>query len=940
MLGYVRDVTERHVAEAALREGETRLRLALEAGNAGAWDWDLEAGELRCDATLERLCGISFQPPGEGADFSARVHPDDAAAKAEALREALAQGVGAAYRTEFRFRHGDGGWRWFTGFARVLAGPDGRPTRVTGIDYDVTEEKAAEARHLVEAARAGLALRAGGLVAWEINAATAQLATGSGLAALFGVPEAELDGTMAPFVARIYPEDRERVLAEFEPATTAGVSFRSEFRLRPDADGEERWLLGVGEGVAQPDGSVHVVGYNADITEQKRAGAVLAESERRLRLATRAGGLAVWELETASGRLAHDEGLPALFGLGAAGLDGTAAPFMVLVQRDDHPRVVEALVRAATPGGIFQAEFRIRRADDGMLRWVQSFGEAQRDAQGRLRIFGYCRDVTERRLADAALAQSEARFRALVDSMPQLAFTTLPNGHDDFLNRRWYEYTGQGLGTGEGLGWLDVVHPEDLERARATWRQVRATEGEYVLESRLRGADGIYRWFLTRAQPFHGTDGRILKWFGTCTDISQIVAAREAIARQSEELERRVAERTQALSDVARELAAEMRRREETQAALLQSQKLEALGHLTSSVTHDFNNLLAAVLGSYRLLERRLGDDLKAAQLIQHGRHAAERGARLIGGLMAFVRKEELRPALVEPLALLRDGEELLRHTAGSRVACRFDLAPDAWPVVADATRLETVLLNLAANARDAMPEGGALVVSARNAAPDEVPPELPAERGWLLLSVVDFGEGMDAATLALAKEPFFTTKAPGKGTGIGLASANAFAQQSGGALRLRSQPGEGTTVEVFLPRADLAMAADATPASAQHGGARILLVDDDDGVRSVTAGLLAELGYDVLDAPSAEEAEALARAQVKGSIDMLVTDVVMGGAAGPVLAARLRADRPTLPVLYITGNPGWHDLGQVPVLTKPFTEAALAEAVLRGLGRRPGGSG
>ncbi|MBX9702418.1 MAG: PAS domain-containing protein, partial [Acetobacteraceae bacterium] len=692
-----------------------------------------------------------------------------------------------------------------------------------------------------------------------------------------------------------------------------------------------------------------------DVTAEREAEAALRDSEERLRLAVEATELGSWDEDMLAGRARWNAQAFRIMGLEP--LDEPVPPetWSGRVHPEDLDRVRAACAAALLGGTLYRCEHRIIRPD-GELRWVDPLGRFITDEQGQpLRFVGVFTDVTERKRAEAALAETEARFRTLIEAMPQIGFVIARDGRVEFLSARWQEFSGLPVDSSIGLGWQQALHPDDSAATDDAWTRARDTNGTFELEHRLRrGADGAWRWFLVRGVPLtRDAAGEVTRWFGTSTDITEIVDARESAARQAEELERQVAARTRALVDAARELALEMRRREEAQAALLQAQKLEALGQLTGGVAHDFNNVLAAIAGSYRLIRRQPELGPKVLELITLGERATERATRLIQQLLAFARKEELAPVVIEPAAVLRAAEDMIRHTATGRLDCVLDLAEDAWPVIADRVRLETVLLNLVANARDASSDGGRLTVSARNALPEELPADLPPMRGFLRIAVEDTGHGMDADTLRRATEPFFTTKPRGRGTGLGLASAHGFAAQSGGALRLLSAPGKGTTVELFLPRAAMvtgggplrpdsrAEADEAVLDPARHGGGTILVVDDDDGVRPVTAAFLRRLGYRVVEAPSAEAAEALAHAHAD-TIDMLVTDVVMAGASGPTLAARLRAEWPGLPVLYITGFAGGAALDDAPVLRKPFPEAALARAVSEGLrhARAPAGIG
>ena len=306
------------------------------------------------------------------------------------------------------------------------------------------------------------------------------------------------------------------------------------------------------------------------------------------------------------------------------------------------------------------------------------------------RLLSVARDVTEARHAEAALAESEARFRAITDAMPQMVWSTRPDGHHDFYNRRWYELTGTTPEQSDGEGWNPVFHPEDQPRAWATWQHSLETGEPYEIEYRLRMADGTYRWMLGRALPVRDpATGAITRWFGTCTDIEETVAAREALARSREELEAIVEERTLHL--------------QETQARLAQAQRMEALGQLAGGIAHDFNNVLQAVQGGAGLIERRPTDPESVGRLARMVREASGRGAAVTRRLLAFSRKGDLRAEPIDVSGLLGGIKEILEHTLGVGIEVRAEAAAGLPPLLADKGQLETVLVNLATNARDAM---------------------------------------------------------------------------------------------------------------------------------------------------------------------------------------------------------------------------------------------
>jgi signal transduction histidine kinase len=411
------------------------------------------------------------------------------------------------------------------------------------------------------------------------------------------------------------------------------------------------------------------------------------------------------------------------------------------------------------------------------------------------------------------------------------------------------------------------------------------------------------------------------------------------------ELERRVAERTAALEASRRDLQIlneelevrieeRTREREQAMAQLFEAQKIDTIGQLTGGVAHDFNNLLMAVMGSLQMLKKRLTDDPRSQRLLDNALQGAERGAALTQRLLAFARRQELRPETVDLGELMAGMRDLLHRGLGPAVNLSQDLAPDLPRVMVDCNQLELALLNLALNARDAMPDGGILTISACPATMegDGVPGLHPGD--YVRVTVSDTGEGMDEATLARATEPFFTRKGVGKGTGLGLSMVHGLAAQSGGGLRLHSRPGEGTQVELWLPQSrDLPQPRQPVRevrAASPGRRMKILLVDDDSLVSIGTAAMLEDLGHEVTEAGSAMQ--ALSIMESDPHFDLVITDQAMPGMTGLELATRLRKSFPGLPIVLASGYADLPapqaDLLELPRLTKPFLQTDVARLI------------
>jgi len=417
--------------------------------------------------------------------------------------------------------------------------------------------------------------------------------------------------------------------------------------------------------------------------------------------------------------------------------------------------------------------------------------------------------------------------------------------------------------------------------------------------------------------------------------------------RFNEELESMVQERTAELATANRQLLAQMEERERVESTLRQMQRLEAVGQLTSGVAHDFNNLLTVVLGNLSFLEKGFaaaGIDGKLAQRLGYMRAAAERGAKLTDQLLSFSRRQRLKPRpldLNETLAGMRD---LLQSTIGGSIRIDTRLSRGLWHALVDPTQLELSVLNLAINARDAMQVGGTLSVTTANVTlGPPVYPEEPAAGAYVEICVADTGSGMSTDVRAKAFEPFFTTKEIGKGSGLGLSQVLGYAKQSGGGVRIQSELGKGTAISIYLPRSEAGAAEQEASgkAAAPRGralDATILLVDDDNAVREVTAATLRDLGYTLMEAGSGGAAIEI----IEGSthLDLLLVDFAMPGMNGAELARQVNLKRPTLPVLFITGfadRAALAGVSEARIIGKPFVEDELADKVALAIANAPG---
>ena len=507
----------------------------------------------------------------------------------------------------------------------------------------------------------------------------------------------------------------------------------------------------------------------------------------------------------------------------------------------------------------------------------------------------------ERLRIEQELRLVEQRQAAIIQSLPIIFYLEAADASPrvpQFVGGNFAAVTGYSFDEVEAHPnlWLDRLHEEDRARVLAAIEE-RSSSGAMAIEYRWLCADGQYKHFLDQAVLLRTADGAPSHFAGTLLDVTD---------------------------------------RKTLEEELLHARKMDAIGKLTGGIAHDFNNLLAAVLGGIALIERRLPLEEDHKKIIGMTRHAAEQGSELVGRLLAFARRQQLQPASVDIGRLSVRVTDLLTHTLGGLVQLDWKTADDIWCAYADETQLELALMNLIINARDSMPDGGAIGVRAENRAVTQRNELGLAPGDYVVLVVEDSGCGIPADILEQVTEPFFTTKDMGKGTGLGLSMVYGFARQSGGALHIRSRVDEGTSVEIWLPRTDQPAAEKAPGVAAEieqkeSRSLRVLLVDDHDAVRETTAAMLEDLGHKVEAVGDGQSMLRLLES-APDDYDLVVTDYAMPLLSGGEALIRAREIRPDLPGIIISGYADAESIARKPanveVLTKPFSPRDMSRAI------------
>jgi PAS domain S-box-containing protein len=680
------------------------------------------------------------------------------------------------------------------------------------------------------------------------------------------------------------------------------------------------WTYGYSP-IDEDDGIGGVLVVCRDVTKDYLAGAALREREAELARVQQLGRIGGLEVDLGTGfRNRRSPEYLVIHGLPPEATHESHEDWVQRIHPEDR-EATEKKFRDVVAGDAreYSVQYRIIRPCDGETRWISVKSTIERDANGKaLRLVGAHTDVTEQVLAEQALRQSEERYRKLADQLTELTATLAQrvdektrerdriwNVSQDLLvvadrNGVWQTVNPAWTRT---LGWSEaellnrtsewLEHPDDGGITGAQVQKLGTAETTVRFESRFRHKDGSYRW---------------LSWTGVADQDHIYAVARDVTA------EKAAAERLKA-----------------TEEALRQSQKMEAVGQLTGGIAHDFNNLLTGIVGSLDLLQTRLhqGRTDNFARYINAAMTSANRAAALTHRLLAFARRQPLIPKSVDVNELVVSLEDLLRRTIGETIDLEIAASDDLWCTLCDPNQLESALLNLAINARDALPDGGKLTVKTANARLDSVTADTPAlsPGDYVRIDVTDTGVGMSAEVAARAFDPFFTTKPIGQGTGLGLSMIYGFARQSNGHATIDTRPGQGTTIRLYLPRhiGDATAPHPSATRVAEYAatGETVLVVEDEPVVRGVILEMLGDQGYRTLEAVDGASGLRILRSDAR--IDLLVTDVGLPGMNGRQLADQARETRPGLKVLFMTGyaesvaiSDGFLQAG-MEMITKPF---------------------
>ncbi|MBI5013902.1 MAG: PAS domain S-box protein [Deltaproteobacteria bacterium] len=907
-LVVVRDLTERRCTEQGLRAGEARYRQLFEANPHPMWVYDLETlAFLAVNDAAVRKYGYS-RDEFLGMTIADIRPPEDV----PALRRNVARvSEGLDEAGVWRHVKKDGTVLGVEIVSHTLSWEGCRAELV--LAHDVTDRVRAEEalRRSEERFRLAMEVTRDGL--WDWNVASGYTYYSPSYFHMLGLDPGELPSRVNTWLDRIHPDDRDRAWEANRACVEGAVeSFEVEFRMR-HKNGSWRWILGRGKSVARDASgrALRLVGTHTDVTERRHVEEELRAREQQLRVIFDASQAGIIRVDSQGTIVFANQRMAEMLGLDLADVIGT--PYTAHVHESERAlgdERMRQLIRGEI--GSVSTERHYVRAD-GSDFWGYLSGRRLENEDGTLRaLVGIIADITERKQAEEALRQRQEQLEKIVATSPGVV-CSFRLGADGSVTM---PFAGQGIETFYGVSPEQLaqdasiifrrVHRDDVRRVQDTIAESARALGPWRAEFRVHSPSGSELWLEGHSIPRREPDGSVL-WHGIVLDVTD----RKRAEKEHEAL----------------------------QAQLAQAQKMEAVGRLAGGVAHDFNNMLAVILGRAELVLRRVDPEDPLCRDLEEILQAAERSSVLTRQLLAFARRQTVSPRVLDVNEAVGAMLQMLRRLIGEEVDLAWVPGPGVWSVRIDPSQLDQLLANLVVNARDAISGTGRVTLETRNVTLTEA----VAARGevllsgeYVLLTVSDDGCGMDEETLAHLFEPFFTTKGPGQGTGLGLATVYGIVRQNGGLIDAQGQPGRGSTFRVYLPRAveeGTEKAVSAVKGALPGGDETLLLVEDEEAILTLGREMLQRLGYRVLTAGSPSEALRVAEAHA-GEIHLLITDVVMPEMDGHALSERLADARPGLPCLFLSGYPadviaprGVLDEG-VRLLEKPFTLRQLAEKV------------
>lgn len=877
-MAITQDITERKQVEVRLRQKRERLYLAHLAAKIGTFEWNIQTNTNIWSNELEALYGLQ---PGEFGgtyeEWARWVHPEDLAQAEASVANALKTGE---MFTDWRVIWKDGSVHWLNARAQVFYDDEGKPLRMVGINVDITEQqavlreqKSAQAALGESEERLRLALKAVNQGLYDLNIQTGDAVVSPEYALMLGYDPDEFQETNLAWRDRLHPDDRELVYRVYEEYVAGKTDeYRVEFRQRTKS-GDWLWILSIGKIVAwdEQGNPLRMLGTHTDITKRKQSEVALQDALQLLNLHIDTTPLAVvqWDCHLCVTR--WSSAAEKIFGWQAEEVLGKYIQDLHIVYEEDIPVVAQVSDRLLSGQESQIIQYNRNYTKDGKVIDCEWYNSTITDENGSVTsVLSLVLDVTERTNAEQVIRESELKFRTLADIMPQMVWITRPDGYNEYFNQRWYDYTGKTLAQSIGEGWQNILHPDDLARTIAVWQNCLQTGTSYNIEYRLRRSDGEYRWHLGKALPLHEQDGKIVKWFGSCTDIhdQKLVIEERAQALERERAARIELERASQMKD-----------------------------EFLAIVSHELRSPLNGILGWSRLLRTRKLPPDKIEQALESIERNAQAQTQLIEDLLDISRiirgniRLNLRPTSLIPV--IQAALDTVRPVANNKsISIDSQLDVDVT-VSGDPERLQQIVWNLLSNAVKFTPEGGRVEI------------RLEQTETSVQIQVIDTGKGISPEFLAYVFERFrqadsTTTRNQG-GLGLGLAIVRNLVELHSGTVCVASQgEGKGATFTVKLPILPTSFNITAEQiliqrqttwdTNIQITGLKILVVDDEPDTREFIQTALEQYGATVSTASSAREALELLPIFKP---DVLLSDIGMPGEDGYSLIRQIRTRPP-----------------------------------------------